>query len=204
MSDLTALARRTADVYARQGLQFDAERSKVLFEQPWLDRFLSLLPAQPAVLDAGCGAGAPIAEYLIAQDCRLTGIDMSAPMLELARARFPQATWLAADMRTLNLPEQFDGIIGWHSFFHLTPDEQPTTLHRFAAHLRARGVLMITVGSVASEAVGYVGGEPVYHASLALDDYASILARLGMHIVSFVAEDPGCGHATILLAQKAA
>jgi hypothetical protein len=61
---------------------------------------------------------------------------------------------------------------------------------------------MLTVGPAASEMVGHVGGEPVYHASLAPETYAAILAELGLHIVSFVAEDPDCGGATILLAQK--
>lgn len=202
MSDLDSLARGTGAVYDRQGLRYDAQRSKVLFERPWLDRFLALLPPGPAVLDAGCGAGEPIAGYLIAQGCRLTGIDRAAAMLARARARFPDAAWLEADMRTLDLAQRFDGIVGWHSFFHLTPDEQRATLVRFARHLRDGGALLVTVGPAAGEAVGHVGGETVYHASLDPDEYRSILAGLGIAVVRFTPEDPACDRATVLLARK--
>lgn len=202
MTDLAGLARRTRDVYRRKGLQFDEQRSKALFEKPWLDRFLSLLPPGPAVLDAGCGAGEPIAAYLIEQGCVVTGIDLSAPMLERARMRFAVARWVEADMRTVDLAERFDGIVGWHSFFHLTPAEQYQALARFSALLTDDGALMLTVGPQACEAIGHVGGEPVYHASLSSDDYRKALADLGMRIVRFVAEDPTCDYATVLLAQK--
>lgn len=202
MNDLADLAARTPDVYVRNGLRYDDERTKTLFERSWLDRFLALLPSRPTVLDAGCGAGLPIAGYLIAQGCRLTGLDLSAPMLDRARGRFPEAAWLNADMRHLDLPDRFDGILGWHSFFHLTPAAQRETLVRFAAHLCDKGALMLTVGPGASETIGHVGGAPVYHASLALDDYAAILDELGLRIVRFVAEDPDCDGASVLLARK--
>lgn len=202
MTDLHALARRTRDVYAEKGLHYDDQRAKVLFEKPWLDRFLALLPPEPAVLDAGCGAGEPIAGYLIDKGCALTGIDLSLPMLERARARFPGARFLEADMRAFDLSDRFDGIVGWHSFFHLTPHEQRRTLALFAAHLGPGGALMVTVGPRAGEAVGHVGGEPVYHASLAPEDYVTILAGLGLTLVRFTAEDPDCDFATVLLARK--
>lgn len=73
---------------------------------------------------------------------------------------------------------------------------------RFAAHLNEVGALMLTVGPKASETIGHVGGDPVYHASLAPDDYVAILAGLDMRIVRFVVEDPECDYATVLLAQK--
>lgn len=203
MTDLTSLAAQTAAIYRRLGLKFDDQRAKTLFEKPWLDRFLALTPAdRPAVLDAGCGAGAPIADYLIAQGARVTGIDVSAPMLDRARERHHAAEWLEADMRTVDLETRFDGVVGWHSFFHLTPADQRQTLARFAGSLRAGGALLLTVGPDAAETIGHVGGEPVYHASLAPADYASSLARLGLRVVSFVVEDPGCDFASVLLARK--
>jgi len=42
----------------------------------------------------------------------------------------------------------------------------------------------------------------VYHASLSPDEYRCILEKLDFKIEKFVAEDPGCGYATIILARK--
>lgn len=201
-NDLPALAIATRKVYERHAERFDAERPKCLVERAWLSRFLSLLPESARILDAGCGAGDPIAAHFVAQGHAVTGIDSAASMISLARSRFPAAEWQVMDMRALNLSGSFDGIVGWHSFFHLTPDEQPGTLRRFAEHLRPGGALLLTVGQAAGEVVGQVCGEPVYHSSLAPDEYCRILDSQGLHVVDFVFEDPGCDYATVLLAQK--
>jgi SAM-dependent methyltransferase len=202
MSDLAALAARTREVYVRNAGLFDVQRSRILFERVWLDRFAARLPVGGRVLDAGCGAGEPIARDLLDRGFAVTGVDFSPPMLELCRARLPAARWIGADMRTLALGEMFDGIIAWHSFFHLRPPEQRTTLGRFAAHLEPGGVLMTTVGPDASEAVGQVGADPVYHASLSPAGYRAALAEAGLSLVTLVPEDPECDYSSILLAEK--
>jgi hypothetical protein len=61
---------------------------------------------------------------------------------------------------------------------------------------------MLTVGTEEDEVVGQVGGEPVYHSSLAPAAYRKILHELGMQVIDFVFEDPDCDFATVLLAQK--
>ena len=202
MDDLSKLASRTRDVYQRNAARFDAERSRILFERPWLDRFASLLPEKATILDVGCGAGEPIASYFLGLGLRVTGIDFSERMIEIARERFPAARWSTVDMRQMDLGTRFDGIVSWHAFFHLTPAEQRSTLPRFAEHLRDGGALLLTVGHEESEISGTVGGEPVYHASLSPSEYRRILAEHRLEIVDFVLEDPTCGHATVLLARK--
>ena len=199
---LRPLAAQTQQVYQRQGLRFDTGRIKSLIERKWLTRFEALLPTPAEILDLGCGAGEPIAQYFIQRGHRLTGIDYADCMIELAQERFPAHRWAVMDMRHLELDQTFDGIIGWHSFFHLTPDEQRSTLVRLAAHLKPRGALMLTVGPKAGEVIGHVGGEEVYHSSLAPAEYRKILPERGLEIVDFVLEDPACDQATVLLAQK--
>ena len=201
------LADNTHAVYARNAAQFDAARGKTLFERPWLERFCAGLPRGGAVVDVGCGAGEPIAQYFIEQGYVVTGVDFAEPLLEIARARFPSARfpsadWVVQDMRRLDLGRQYDGVVAWHSYFHLTPDEQVRTLPLLADHVAPGGCLMITVGHEAGEVTGQVAGEPVYHASLAEDDYRRLLDEAGMDIVEFVRNDESCGGATILLATK--
>lgn len=191
-------------IYQANARRFDAERGRSLFERPWLDRFLSLLPEGGTVLDLGCGAGEPIAGYLIGRGFRVTGVDFAPAMLEIARDRHPAATWVEADMRTLDLGVRFDGIVGWDSFFHLTRDEQRALLPRLGRHLAPAGALLLSVGHEDGEVLGRVGDETVYHASLSPDEYAERLAGIGLSVEAFVAEDPGCGFHSVLLARAAA
>lgn len=190
------------DVYDRQAEAYDRDRSRAFFEARWLTRFGDALPRGGRVLDVGCGAGEPIAAWLIAEGFRLTGVDFSEGMLAIARTRWPDGDWRVADMRSLDLESRFDGIIAWNSFFHLTPEEQRATLPKLAAHLSPRGRLMVTVGPQAGEVTGKVGDETVYHASLSPAEYAAILEEEGLQLTAFVAEDPGCQGHSILTARK--
>jgi SAM-dependent methyltransferase len=198
------LPEATRDVYRRRAAEWDSTRSRALFEKPWLDRLLEGLPPDSAVLDLGCGAGEPIAAYLLGRGMQVTGVDSAGEMLAIARTRFPSAQWLAGDMRRLDLGRQFEAVVAWDSFFHLTPDEQRAVLPRLAAHLKPGGRLLLTVGPAAGEPVGSVAGEPVYHASLSPDAYADALAACAMPMVAFVPEDPACAGHTVLLARKRA
>jgi hypothetical protein len=74
-NDLPALAIATPKVYERHAERFDCERPKSLVERAWLSRFLSLLPDSARILDAGCGAGVPIAiwpRYCLRKSGRLS------------------------------------------------------------------------------------------------------------------------------------
>jgi len=187
-------------VYEANAERWDAERSRHLFEGAWLDRFLAHLPKGGAVLDLGCGSGEPIACHLIAQGCAVTGVDFSPAMLALARQRFPNATWIEADMRSLDLGIRFAGIIAWDSFFHLDRDEQRELIPRLVRHLLPGGALLVTVGPEDGEAIGRVGDGAVFHASLSPAEYAERLDAVGLRIERFVANDPDCGGHSVMLA----
>jgi SAM-dependent methyltransferase len=189
----------TRGVYERQAAVWDATRARTLLERRWIDRALDLVPPGAPVLDLGCGAGEPIAAYLIFRGHSVCGVDFAAPMLALARARFPDQDWVLADMRTLDLGRRFGAIIGWDSFFHLTADDQRAVIPRLAAHLAPGGALLLTVGPDAGEALGSVGGETLYHASLSPAEYSERLGAVGVEVVDFAANDPDCaGHSVLL------
>jgi ubiquinone/menaquinone biosynthesis C-methylase UbiE len=67
----------TQSVYELKAEKYDQERVKNLYEKTYLDQFISLLPEDSAVLDLGCGAGEPIARYLIEKKVKVTGADYS-------------------------------------------------------------------------------------------------------------------------------
>jgi SAM-dependent methyltransferase len=193
---------RIIDLYQRKAANWDTDRGRSLFEKPWLDRFLALLPSRGSVLDLGCGSGEPIARYFIACGHDVTGVDSSPALISLCTERFPGSTWTVADMRRLDLGRRFDGIVAWDSFFHLTPDNQRGMFPIFRDHIAERGALMFTSGPAHGVAIGSFHGEPLYHASLDVDEYRSLLDQCGFDVVAHVVEDPACGGHTVWLAKR--
>jgi SAM-dependent methyltransferase len=189
------------DLYERHAQHWDTNRTRNLFEKPWLDRFRALLPAGGSVLDIGCGSGEPIARTFIEAGYRVTGADFSRAMTGLCAARFPAETWVVADMRALSLDARFDGIVAWDSFFHLTPDDQRAMFPIFRRHAAPKAALMFTSGPRAGVAMGRYEGEPLYHASLDQQEYRALLDEHGFEVVSYVPEDRACGGHTIWLAR---
>lgn len=197
------LAQKIIQIYQKYGRDWTELRGDYLYEKAWLDRFLALLPATDAsVLDLGCGSGHPIAAYLIENGCQVTGIDRSEVMLEMARESFPEQTWIDADMRHFRFDQQFDGILAWDSFFHLTPDDQREMFAQFSAHAKRGAALMFTSGPSHCEAIGEMFGEPLYHASLDAEEYRALLAQYSFDVVKMVAEDAECTGHTVWLAKK--
>jgi SAM-dependent methyltransferase len=200
---LDSAAGRVIDIYQRHAIAWSRDRGDRLHEKAWLDRFCALLPDQPSVLDVGCGSGVPVARYLIEHRCRVTGIDASSAMITMCADRFPEQEWHVADMRTPDLNRTFDGIMAWDSFFHLPQEDQRRMFPIFARHAAAGAALMFTSGPSAGEQLGSYRGEPLYHASLDGDEYRGLLHDNGFQVVTHVVEDPGCGHHTIWLSQRA-
>ncbi|WP_454700443.1 class I SAM-dependent DNA methyltransferase [Agrobacterium burrii] len=197
-------SRDVIGLYTEHGADFDKERGRSLAEKPWLDRFTSLLPDGGSILDIGCGSGEPIAGYFIANGYDVTGIDASLPLIELCRSRFPENLWAVADMRELALGRRFDGLIAWHSFFHLKPEDQRLMFGIFRQHANDGAALMFTAGPGHGEAIGTFHGKPLYHASLAREDYESLLAAHGFRLLDHIVNDPQCGGATVYLARRVA
>jgi SAM-dependent methyltransferase len=193
---------QTRAAYDAEAAGYDSTRSQELFERPWLERALADVPQGAAVLDLGCGTGAPIGVFLNAQGYALTGVDFSTEMLAQFRARLPGATAICTDMRALDLGQQFDAIIDWGAFFHLTMEEQRAALPRIAGHLAPGGRLLLTVGPEAGEAHGFVGDSVVFHASLSPAEYRAILWISRVEVETFVPNDPDCRGFTILLARR--
>lgn len=187
--------------YQRVGPQWAAGRSRSLFERAWLERFLRAASG-PRVLDLGCGSGQPIAAWLFEQGCEVTGVDGAASMCALFAENLPDAAIHQADMRYLSLDRRFDAILAWNSFFHLSGADQRAMFAVFEAHAAPGASLMFTSGPHAGEAIGLVAGAPVYHASLAAEDYRSLLARHGFDVLKHIAEDPDCAGHTVWLARR--
>lgn len=173
-------------------------------EGDWIEAFAAYLPAGASVLDAGCGTGEPIARRLVEAGFAVTGIDATPAFLAAARERLPQGVFINGDLRGFDLARSFDGVIAWHTLFHLSPDEQRASLPRLARHCKTGGMLMFTAGDKAGEAINPCFGEALYHASLDPAEYRMILCSLGFDILRYRERDPLAGEATIWLARHRA
>ena len=99
------------------------------------------------MLELGCGQGVPTTK-LLAERFAVTGVDISAAQLEIARREVPNATYLHADMASLTIPpNSFDGVAAFYSLIHVPRDEHAALLARIASWLRPGGILVATMGA---------------------------------------------------------
>jgi ubiquinone/menaquinone biosynthesis C-methylase UbiE len=112
-----------------------------------LNSFASLLSSGAEVLDVGCGAGVPVAQFLVKADFNVTGVDFSSSMIELAQVNVPKATFIEMDMRQLEFDDgSFDGITAFYSLFHIQKEDHGAILLKFHSLLRENGVLLFCAG----------------------------------------------------------
>lgn len=133
--------------YNAIAMQWDAARTAFYGrERACLDTLLAGLPVPSRVLDLGCGSGRPMAEYVLAQGHRITGVDQAEALLDLARARFPAAEWIHGRMQDYAPDGPVDAILCWDALFHIERTAQTALLTRCAALLRPGGRLMLSFG----------------------------------------------------------
>lgn len=174
-------------------------------EQHYLDTLLAGLPPGATVLDAGCGTGRPMAEYVVARGLRVVGYDQSEGMLALARQRLPGQTWLCAALEDC----AFDGgeaagaeaggaryaaAICWDALFHIERRHHQAILHRIRDRLPPGGRLMLTCGGSAHPAfTDTMFGETFFYDSHTPEQTLAMLAGLGFRplIAEFMNEPTG-------------
>jgi SAM-dependent methyltransferase len=126
--------------------QHNLQENKSSARMDYLRKLLECLPIQAEVLELGCGAGVPCTQ-LLAQQAHVTGVDISATQIALARQNIPTATLFHADMMALTFsPMSFDAIVAFYSLIHLPRAEQAILLERLAGWLRPDGWLLVNLG----------------------------------------------------------
>ncbi|MEA2519746.1 MAG: hypothetical protein QOF49_1826 [Chloroflexota bacterium] len=104
------------------------------------------IPSGADVLELGCGAGFPMTATLAAGR-NVTGIDISSAQLALARANVPGATFIQADLTTLDLPAAaFDAVVAFYVLTHVPRDAHADLLARIRRWLRPGGVFLASFG----------------------------------------------------------
>ncbi len=91
--------------YDRIGEEY--ERWSTKGTDPARERYLKVLleglPKGAQVLDLGCGSGA-LATRRLSERFQITGVELSSRMVELAQHNIPTATFVRADMASVEFP----------------------------------------------------------------------------------------------------
>jgi SAM-dependent methyltransferase len=134
------------------------------------------------VLELGCGRGVPATREL-ARRHRVTGVDISAVQVELARHHVPEASFVHGDAMELDVaPASLDAVVALFVFGHVPVDEQSGLIARIGGWLRAGGFFLGTfaAGDGGEEIDADWLGAPMFFASLGGEAYGPLLreARL--------------------------
>jgi cyclopropane fatty-acyl-phospholipid synthase-like methyltransferase len=112
----------------------------------YVDRALEGLQSGARVLDLGCGTGQPVARYLVEKGFRVTGVDQSEKMLEIAKQEVSEAEFIHSDMINVQLAPGFGAAIAWDSIFHVERKHHAGIFQKVANALEPGGRLLLSVG----------------------------------------------------------
>ncbi|MFH1312953.1 MAG: class I SAM-dependent methyltransferase [Candidatus Eisenbacteria bacterium] len=97
-----------------------------------------------SLLHLGCGGGHN--DHTLKLHFNVTGVDVSTPMLDLARRLNPEVMYHEGDMRSVRLDRQFDAVAILDSVnYMLTQDDLRDAFQTAYGHLRPGGVLLTFV-----------------------------------------------------------
>ncbi|KAJ7731202.1 S-adenosyl-L-methionine-dependent methyltransferase [Mycena metata] len=128
------------DLVADQYLAWSSARPTTRRMELIADLIPKLLPAGADVLELGCGAGVPSTQRLLEAGLTVTGNDISAAQIALARQHVPAATLIQGDMLALDFaPASFDAVLAFYSIFHLPKEEQGAMISKIRGWLKPGG-----------------------------------------------------------------
>jgi SAM-dependent methyltransferase len=150
----------------------------------WLDDLLARLPDGVPVLDLGCGNGLPAGERIACRQ-RLTGVDVSARQVELARVNVPTGEFTTGDILALDYPAgTFGAVTAFYTFDHLPRERLPEMFRLIHGWLAESGLLLCCVEI--EDSPGMVGdwlGAPMYFSSYEPDTSRRLLSEAGFDIL---------------------
>lgn len=172
------------------------------------DTFLNLLPSSNAtVLDIGCGPG-NISNYLynLKPGLKITGIDMSPNMIELAKNNIPHADFIVLDIQNIHkLTSLFDGIVAGFCIPYLCYNDVSDFLEKLGNIISEKGIFYLSFVEGAYNNSGYLtssNGMRAYFYYYSTDMITSLLVKYQFNILNIEIIDyshsPGEKHIVII------
>ena len=150
-----------------------------------LREFAGLLPVNARVLDVGCGAGVPVARFLVESGFDVVGIDFSENMLRLARENIPEAEFIKKDMTKLDFPaDSFDGVTAFYSIIHVPREKHSSLFNSFHRILKPEGIMLVCMGPDEWEATDEYLGTTMFWSHYSPEESLQLVKDAGFQIVS--------------------
>jgi trans-aconitate methyltransferase len=143
--------------------------------------------ADERILDLGCGTG-HLTHRIATAGADVVGLDAAPEMVERARERYPDCTFVHGDARSFSFERPFDAVFS-NAALHWIPDQDAVLESvadalvpggRFVAELGGSGNVAAVVGAVRAEAAdrGYDVSNPWYFPTVG--EYATALEAHGL------------------------
>jgi SAM-dependent methyltransferase len=134
--------------YEMAAAAYLADRPQTSPDVAALEQLVSRLAPGALVLDAGCGAGLPIARRL-SQTHRVVGIDFAMRQLALAASNVPAAALACMALTRLGLAAGvFDAIVSYYAIIHVPREEHAGILNALFHLLRPGGLAFLCLGAL--------------------------------------------------------
>jgi predicted TPR repeat methyltransferase len=132
-------------------------------------------------LNVGCGCNTRFNPLLHGRGLRIEGIDISARMLELARAADPAVILHHADAVTWQARRHYRFMSAWDSIWHVQLAQQAALLHKLMRALAPGGVFIFSTGGLDApgEHVDAYMGPEVYYGSLGIPGLLQVVNDAG-------------------------
>jgi ubiquinone/menaquinone biosynthesis C-methylase UbiE len=130
---------RVASIYAEQ---YRGELVHKPLDRALLTTLIELSGASGPMADIGCGPG-HVARFLRDHGAMTTGIDLSAGMVDAARATHPEVEFRQGNMLDLPLDDDsLAAIVTFYAIIHLRPEEIGPAFREFRRVLKPGGLLL--------------------------------------------------------------
>jgi SAM-dependent methyltransferase len=190
--------------YNRIAEQYLAGRTRNSPDIGLLEDLIERLPADANILDAGCGAGVPVAQFL-SRRFHVVGVDFSEAQIELARRYVPKAEFICQDMTKLDFPDEtFTAICSYYAIIHIPREEHRSLFINFHRMLKPGGFGLLCLGAenLEDDIDENFHGTRMYWSHFDTDTYHQLLKETGFNLIwskQITDETYGGGHLFVLV-----
>jgi len=149
------------DGYDKIASQYAVKRTANSEDIQLLNLLVARLQPRSKVLDAGCGSGYPVSQFL-SQYFQITGVDFAAEQIRLAKTNLPDSTFVCSDLTRMPFKKDvFDALVSYYAIIHVPRQEHSRLLVDFHRILKTGGLALLCLGAgdLPEDTADYLGTE---------------------------------------------